>query len=206
MRTYWAKKKVPAVSFFRIRRIRAVILGIILAVSAFFATIPFAYGIMALNGVRELTISRILPIILGVICGTTVNPIGSDQEMLRTNRARIYRMVVPFAVLAFSQAVISAAGLMFAKIYPEHDVGSFVPPMMLATAFFCGVAICSAVFLNGSWQLVPPALIALPMIGFGYRTFYEPQGWNILLTTSPVIAGVTVLVLASAFAALSNRY
>ncbi|WP_126417131.1 hypothetical protein [Trueperella bialowiezensis] len=78
--------------------------------------------------------------------------------------------------------------------------------MLFATAFFAGVSICSAGFLDRAWQLLPPMLCAFPMIGFGYRTVDVPQEWNVLVTTSNATWAMTVAVLVFAFSTLRNRY
>ncbi|VEI14094.1 Uncharacterised protein [Trueperella bialowiezensis] len=102
MSNFSARQWNHSLLFLRIRRIHVILPATVLITIVAFAIMPSSYGIMALNGIRELEIYRALPCILGILCGVIVNPVASDQELLRGNRTRQYRVVLPFAVLAFS--------------------------------------------------------------------------------------------------------
>lgn len=196
----------PFILFLHIRRTGLLTLVIVVSALVFFASIPVSYGIPPLNGVRETPVYRALPVVLGTACAAAVNPLSSDQELLRGHRARKLRTVLPVALLILAIVAISSAGFIFARIYPDQEVIPVIAPMLTSTSIFASIGVISAAILPKAWQVAPTGIVFLILIGFGHRTFTNPQIWNILYEISTPIVAATVALLLGAFITVQRRY
>lgn len=196
----------PHVLFLQIRRAQLLTLLVVSVTVLFFALIPVSYGIPPLNNVRETPVFRVLPAVVGILCASSVNPVGSDQELLRGCRARNLRSALPFLLLFLALVTIALTGWLFSLVYPDQEVLGVIAPMLTSTVIFTAVGIISACYLTGSWQVIPTAALFLVLVGFGFQTFITPYAWNIFFHISAPIALIAGLSAVLAFLALRHRY
>ncbi|MBE6484284.1 MAG: hypothetical protein E7Z96_05870 [Actinomycetaceae bacterium] len=185
------------------RRILQVLMWSAVLTLGFLLIFPTSYGLPPANGVREIALTRVLPVFLGVLAGTCTAGRGAGMEDLAGPRAKRGRALVLAVVCAAQLACLACLIAVVNLLAIDGAIEVRDALVFLAgTLFFQALCIISAYLFSGPAYWVIPMLAFFSQVAFPYRRFFEPNRWTVLLTSNPATVAMTVawVVLAGVLA------
>ncbi|AWE41712.1 hypothetical protein [Actinobaculum sp. 313] len=189
------------------RRILQVLIWSAVLTLGFLLIFPTSYGLPPANGVREIPLTRVLPVFLGVLAGTCAAGRGSGMEDLAGPRAKRGRALV-LAGVCVAQLICLACLIAVVNLLAIDGVIEARDALVFlaGTLFFQALCIISAYLFSGPVYWVIPMLAFFSQVAFPYQRFFEPNWWTVLLTINPVTVVTTavLVVIAGALALFTH--
>lgn len=185
-------------TFLSTRRIGYALALSVLAATSLLWIMPISWGIPSANYALDTPLARLLPVVLGGLAGTTVNPVAPAMEDVAPSsllRIRLFAMSV-FCILQLV-IVVCIAGLLRFFICVNLSVQD-VTQTLIGTLFRQGICIiCCCIIRNiRAWFI--PLTVLLGLLIFAYDSSASPRNWNMLLTITHWTIAEAVVAIASA--------